>query len=162
MSSLDQGIKTITGLSPNDIPDAVLGSHIPVVIKGLVANWPLVQAANNSPKKAISYLEKFSTEESWTVFKGEPEIDGRVFYNSELNGFNFKVVSIPFKELTKDLLQSSTQACRPMIYVGSTMIDRWLPKFRSENDIDIITNRTTPTSFDILRLMFSPVIFNIF
>ena len=54
MSSLDQGVKTITGLSPNDIPDAVLGSHTPIVIKGLVANWPLVQAANNSPKKAIS------------------------------------------------------------------------------------------------------------
>jgi hypothetical protein len=53
MPSSNQGIKTITGLSPNDIPDAVLGSHIPLIIKGLVTNWPLVQAANNSPKKAI-------------------------------------------------------------------------------------------------------------
>jgi hypothetical protein len=137
MLSSHQGIETIIGLSPNEIPKVLLESKNPVILKGLVANWPLVQAANNSPKKAISYLEKFSTEESWTVFKGEPEIDGRVFYNSEFNGFNFEVVGIPFKELIKDLLQSSTQASPPMIYVGSTMIDRWLPKFRSENDIDI-------------------------
>lgn len=137
MLSSHQGIETIIGLSPNEIPEVLLESKNPVILKGLVANWPLVQAANNSPKKALSYLEKFSTEESWTVFKGEPEIDGRVFYNSEFNGFNFEVVGIPFKELIKDLLQSSTQASPPMIYVGSTMIDRWLPKFRSENDIDI-------------------------
>jgi hypothetical protein len=137
MSSLDQGIKTITGLFPDEIPDAILGSNNPIVLKALVSDWPFVKAAKNSPKKALSYLEKFSTDEIWTVFKGGPEIDGRVFYNSDLTGFNYKVIGQSFQELITELNQGLSQSDAPMLYVGSTMIDRWLPGFRAENDVTI-------------------------
>jgi hypothetical protein len=137
MSFLTQAIKPIPGISPNDIPDTVLVSHNPVILKGLVVNWPSVEAAKKSTEKVISYLQKFSTKESWTVFKGEPEIDGRVFYNTDLTGFNFKVVGQSFKEIAAELKQYLNQDEAPMLYVGSTMIDRWLPGFRAENDIKI-------------------------
>jgi hypothetical protein len=137
MSSLGQGIKTIRGLSPNAILDTLLESQNPIVLKGLVADWPSVKAASHSPIKAINYLEKFSTDEPWTVFKGQSEIDGRVFYNADFTGFNFEVQGQPFKELIADLKLSLSQLDAPMLYVGSTMIDRWLPGFRAENDIDI-------------------------
>lgn len=137
MSPLDNGIKSIAGLSFNDIPDTVLESHNPVILRGFVSEWPAVQAANQSAINVMSYLEKFSTDELWTVFKGKPEIDGRVFYNADLTGFNYKVIGQSFKELISDLKQYLSQSTAPMLYVGSSMIDRWLPGFRAENDIKI-------------------------
>jgi hypothetical protein len=145
MSSSDQGIKTIAELSPNNIPDAVLVSHNPLILKGLVASWPSVQAAEKSAINAIGYLERFSTDEPWTVFRGDPEIDGRVFYNSDLTGFNYKVIGQSFEELILDLKQYLGQSNTPMLYVGSSMIDRWLPGFRAENDIQI-TNHSALAS----------------
>ena len=146
MSSLDQGIKSISGLSSNVIPVSVLESHNPVILRGLISEWPSVQAANKSAINVLGYLEKFSTDEPWTVFRGEPEIDGRVFYNADFTGFNYKVLGRTFKELISDLKQCfSQQSNAPMLYVGSTMIDRWLPGFRTENDIEI-TNHSTLAS----------------
>ena len=145
MSSLDQGIKSISGLSSNVIPASVLESHNPVILRGFISEWPSVQAANKSAINVIGYLEKFSTDEPWTVFRGEPEIDGRVFYNADFTGFNYKVLGRTFKELISDLKQCLSQSNAPMLYVGSTMIDRWLPGFRTENDIEI-TNHSTLAS----------------
>ena len=116
MSSIDQGIKSISGLSSNGITASVLESHNPVILRGLVSEWPSVQAANKSAINVLGYLEKFSTDEPWTVFRGEPEIDGRVFYNADFTGFNYKVLGRTFKELISDLKQCFSQWCSLILY----------------------------------------------
>ena len=38
-------IREITGVDPGALPDSLLTSTEPVVVRGLVSRWPLVQAA---------------------------------------------------------------------------------------------------------------------
>ena len=66
---------------------------------------------------------------------GSPEIGGRIFYNEDLSGFNFDYRRVSLEEVFQRLVECSEMANPPMIYVGSTNIDNWLPGFRDRNDI---------------------------
>lgn len=132
------GMKEIPAYSEcqaDNLLSEVLYSEKPLVLKGLVRDWPVVKAAQDSMQQTVDYLKQFSTDEPLTVFRGSPEIDGRVFYNKDLTGFNFTVSHLPLAEITSELTQSKDQSDTPMLYVGSTMIDKWLPGFRAQNDL---------------------------
>ena len=55
---------------PGQLPDGLLESDRPVLLKGLVANWPLVDAAKQSADAADSYLRKFYNGRPVTVSPG--------------------------------------------------------------------------------------------
>jgi hypothetical protein len=135
MSAVSQQITEIDGCQPDNIPADVLCSPQPLVLRGLVDSWPMVQSALVSAKQAVDYLTKFSTDEPVTVYRGAAEIEGRVFYNDDLSGFNFEAQRLPLGAIVSELLHNMDQPKAPMLYVGSTMIDKWLPGFRAENDI---------------------------
>lgn len=137
MSSQKNEIKIITGLSSDSITSEITESHEPILLKDIVSDWPVVKSGKKSPSHAMNYIERFSTEEPWTVFEGGPNSDGRVFYNPEFTGFNYDVTRMAFSKLKSMLGESLDQIDPKMLYVGSTMIDRWLPGFSSENSIQI-------------------------
>ena len=62
----------------------------PAVIKSLVADWPLVKAANKSAEDAVDYLKPLDKQAIILAMVGTPEINGRFFYNDELTELNFK------------------------------------------------------------------------
>lgn len=129
-------IEELTGCDTKAIPESVFSSTTPVVLRGLVESWPMVKASKQSAQKALEYLLNFKTEEPITVFFGEPEIDGRVFYNQDFSGFNFETLRLPLQKIATELLKNLTNKQSPMLYVGSTMVDKWLPGFSAENTIE--------------------------
>ena len=131
--------------SPDNIPKEVFTSDSPILIKNLIQSWPSVVASKKSPVESLEYLKKFGNDELYTVFFGEPEINGRVFYNDDCSDFNFQVLGSSLNQLSSVLTKHIGDDKAPMIYVGSSMVDRWLPGFRTENDIEI-TNHSTLAS----------------
>lgn len=128
-------LKKISGCTPENVPNEVFTSDSPILIKNLIKSWPAVIASKKSPAESLEYLKKFATDEPYTVFFGEPDINGRVFYNDDCSGFNFQVLGSSLNQLSSVLNKNIGNVDAPMIYVGSTMIDKWLPEFRAENDI---------------------------
>jgi hypothetical protein len=128
-------LKKISGCTPENIPNEVFASNTPVLIKNLIKSGPAVIASKKSPGESLEYLKKFATDEPYTVFFGEPDINGRIFYNDDCSGFNFQVLGSSLNQLSSVLNRHIGNDDAPMIYVGSTMIDKWLPEFRAENDI---------------------------
>ena len=124
---------------PGVLSDAVLASAQPVVLRGLVAHWPMVAAARESTHAAAGYLRRFECPEAPPVVAtvGPPGIGGRVFYNDDLSGFNFRQEQIPLRTVLDTLLKYAGQESPPMIYVASTSLDTWLPGFRSDNDLPL-------------------------
>ena len=102
-----------------------------------MADWPMVEAANQSAQQGIEYIGQFDSGHPLTVFKGAPDINGRVFYNSDYSGFNFETQRLNLSEVFNSLNQQIDDDQAPMLYVGSTMIDRWLPGFREQNDLGL-------------------------
>ena len=128
-------IPEITGVDPRALPDDVLLSTQPVVLKGLVADWPLVRAGLESNQAAIAYIRKFYRDATVGALLGAPDIEGRFFYNEDLSGFNFKAVKLKLDVMLDEVERHKDAVKPPAIYVGSTTVDTCLPDFRSENDL---------------------------
>ena len=130
-------IKQLENCPADVIPDEVLNSVEPILLKGLVADWPIVHAGKQSARVAADYIQGFDRDTPLTAYEGPPDINGRIFYNAEFSGFNFARTRQTLKQVLEKLFQVIDETRSPTYYVGSTMIDHWLPGFRAENDIGL-------------------------
>ena len=135
MPEIDRQVEVVHGLRPDAVPDEILTSTQPYVLKGLVADWPFVKAARESVAAATQYLLKFYKDATVGVGCGPPEIGGRFFYNSELTGFNFDRGMVKLDQVLTEILRYEHDENAPAYYVGSTSIEVCLPGFRAENDV---------------------------
>lgn len=135
MLSIEKKIKIIKGNPSGVIPEELLSADEPVVLKGLVAHWPIVKAGQESIITADKYIRKFYSGIPVMAFCGEPAINGRIFYNSDLTGFNYQAINVKLDALLDKLLHHLDDEVPPTFYVGSTLIENWLPGFRDQNNI---------------------------
>jgi hypothetical protein len=129
-------IREVAGVDPRALPDEVLESIEPLVLRGLASDWPLVRAGLESQASATTYLRRFCKDATVVVMSGDPDIGGRFFYNDDLSGFNFKVHRTRLDGVLGDLSRFSGDTNAPSTYVGSTAVDTVLPGFRAENDFN--------------------------
>ena len=64
----------------------ILPSGRPVVMRGLVGDWPVVQAGLQSAEALGAYLKRFDGGVPVRRMTGAPEIEGKFFYVGELDG----------------------------------------------------------------------------
>ncbi|CAM4031972.1 cupin-like domain-containing protein [Roseateles saccharophilus] len=120
-------------VSAEALPAELLQSSQPVLLRGLVRHWPLVQAARRSDAAFCSYLRGFGAQTRVGLWRGAPGIGGRFFYNEAFDGFNFERVVGPFGQLLDELLAGSRYA----LYLGSTELDASFPGLRQHNPLDL-------------------------
>ena len=130
-------MREISGALPSALTDAILTATEPLVLRGLVASWPLVKASLRSQREGIAYLRRFYRGEVVRALIGPPEIAGRYFYNDDISGFNFDAVNARLDAILDQVLEHLDDPCAPTFYVGSTTVDTCLPGFRDENDLDL-------------------------
>jgi len=138
MPAVDNPIRELAGVDPRALPDDVLHSTTPVVLHGLVEAWPLVRAARASAEDAVAYLQRFDGAAMPAVATvAPPDAKGRIFYDDDLQGFNFRHERIPLAVALKTLLKYLHDDDAPTIYLGATTLDTYLPGLRAENDLDL-------------------------
>ena len=130
-------VRELSGLRPSDLGPEILASTEPLLLRGLVDDWPMVQAARSSQQAADAYLRRFYRDATVGAMLGAPEIEGRYFYNEDLSGVNFYPVRVRLDTVLAELEKHRGTEPPPSIYVGSTTIDTCLPGFRAENDVDL-------------------------
>ena len=135
MLNVAQQVAEVAGVDARHLPDSVLKSTQPVVLRGLVAYWPFVQAAQRSDAAASDYLRRFYRDATVGALVGPPDIGGRFFYNDDLSGFNFRPVRMKLDAVLDEIARQSSAPAPPAIYVGSTTVETCLPGFRGENDL---------------------------
>lgn len=137
MLDIKQQVKIVEGCRYDDIPEFVLASEQPLLLKGLVADWPLVQAGLQSDAEADAYLRKFYTDKSVVFYEAEAEKRGRFFYADDCGSLDFKSSRARLDEVLDLLAASRARSNSPTYYVGSTTVDVCLPDFRADNDLNI-------------------------
>ncbi|MEP9400348.1 cupin-like domain-containing protein [Sphingomonas sp. VNH70] len=124
--------RTVPTVPASDAADfaATHGSaYQPVVLRGLVADWPLVQAGANGARAAADCLARYDRGDPTHVMRGPPEIGGRFFYDDAMRGFNFKVERAPLSTLMAELIARADDAAPPGLYAGSAPTAQHLPGF---------------------------------
>jgi hypothetical protein len=130
-------IRELDGRTPGVLDDALRASTQPLVLRGLVQDWPFVRAARMSFGAASAYLRRHYRDASVVAMLGAPEIGGRLFYNDAMDGFNFTPLRVRLDGVLDELQGHHDNPAPPAIYVGSTTIDTCLPGFREQNDVDL-------------------------
>jgi hypothetical protein len=130
-------VRELAGIKPGNIPHEVLASDEPLVLRGLVSDWPCVREALRGSAAILSYLRGFCRNQEVMVFRGSPEIDGRFFYNEDLTGFNFEKTSSMLESLLSRLESLEGGHDEPSLYIGSTSVDSAFPGFREDNDLSL-------------------------
>lgn len=128
-------MREATGIDPKALPEALLHATEPVLVRGLAAQWPAVQAARESAGAADAYLRRFWRDASVGAWTGPPEIEGRFFYDDSFTGFNFSRELLKLGAVLDALATQAHAVAPPALYVGSTTVDTCLPGFRAENDL---------------------------
>jgi Cupin-like domain len=110
----------------------------PVVLRGLVADWPVVQAALVSPARLKDYLAAFDVGGRVEAYLGSPAIQGKYYYGRDLKGFNFERRMMKLLDALQVMLQSLEDPAAPTIYVGSVPTGDSLPGFASSNPMPLL------------------------
>lgn len=128
-------IQEVTGVDPGNLPDAILTSTQPLVLRGLVADWPIVRADRESPAASAAYLRTFYRDATITAGLGKPDIAGRFFYNDDLSELNFRLTRAKLDTVLDEIDKYCDDRKPPALYVASTTVDTCLPGFRAENGL---------------------------
>lgn len=121
------------GVERATLMQALDGVSTPRVIRGLCADWPLVVAARRSAVDAMAYLARFDGQRPLQAMVAPPEAEGRLFYNADLTGFNFRPERVALSAVLDTLSRLQTVERPPAVYVGSTTIETYLPGLLQEN-----------------------------
>lgn len=151
MSTITAKTTVITDYANATLDESVFLSKTPVIIKGLVNHWKLVEQGQQSDSSAIDYLKSHYNGRPSIACIGTPEIQGRFFYDAQATELNYQTQQMKIDEVL-DLIQAGfTEKTPTSYYIASNVIDTHFPNFRSENDV-IIPRPTVDYPMEDLRI----------
>jgi len=148
-------VDVCSGMNRDDIASAVVGRDTPVIFKGAVAGWPLVQQP--SVDALIDDLKGFDAGRTAEVFR-QPTGDGRFFYDESGRGFNFQRNAVPMAMALERLRELARAEAEERVYIQSAPLNLHFPGLAHVNGLPgmnveprvWIGNRSiTQTHFDL-------------
>jgi hypothetical protein len=134
---IERRVEEVSGCSRGDVAALVQGVEHPLLLRGLVDDWPVVQRGRESAEAAFEHIASFYRGRPVSLFLGEANIGGRFFYNDTLSGFNFLQMDANLNDVLGKLVEYRQQDEAPCFYVGSTAVDNWLPGFSNQNPMPL-------------------------
>ncbi|WP_416879372.1 cupin-like domain-containing protein [Litorimonas sp.] len=116
----------------------------PVILRGLVKDWPAVQSGQKSPDEIGNYLKQMDNQKPAMTFVAPPEVKGRYFYAPDMRGFNFEKRQIPLSATIDKLLEQKNTPDPLSIYAGATSASDLLPGFGVANPMPLVSDEVSP------------------
>ncbi len=136
-------VKECTDHTLDTLFERMSKSTEPLVLKGLVSDWPLVQSSRESNESARSYLLRYYKGAPLTTFLSKNDIKGRIFYTDDLTETNFNQVKLPLTEIFEQLTRLEDVENPQTVYMGSAAVNLYLPGFREQNGLPNMADTTT-------------------
>jgi hypothetical protein len=137
-------IREFTGLDGDAARRDVLPQMQPAVFRGLVRDWPAVRQGLDSPAALVRYLKRFDSGKTVDALLAAPEIDGRIFYDETMTGFNFLRNRLPLAAVAEQVLRYAQFPKSPAVAAQSALIADCLPGFADENRLSAVDANVLP------------------
>ncbi len=137
-------MREYSGLEDEAIRREVIGAERPAVLRGHVRHWPIVAASLESPEAAVSYLGRFDRGHPVDAIMTPPEIDGQIFYNESMSGFNFVRNRLSISAVAEQVLRYESFTRPPAVAAQSALIRDCLPGFSVENNLTLLPESVLP------------------
>jgi len=117
--------------------DALLtGAREPFVVRGLVADWPLVAAGRTSARAARAYLLDHARDRPFTVSIAPPGHDGRLFYDADM-AMNFRTGTGRLPDIFAGIDAAEEQGEARTVYLASIDIPAHFDGLDAANPVDL-------------------------
>jgi len=133
-----QSIAEIHDITRKRFESEVVARGTPVVLRGLVADWPLTREGRKSPEAICRYLTERDNGAVVDAVLLAPAERGRIFYNAAMDGFNFVRNRLPVSHVVEQIARYSHFAVPPSVAVQSALIRDCLPRLLDENPMPML------------------------
>lgn len=138
---------------------AVIARGRPLVIRGLVRDWPIVQLARQSDTAFAQRLAELDNGADVTTLLIAPEAEGIIGYTPDLDDFNYQHFKVPVTLGLQRLASYSQRERVPGLVIQSVPIRECLPGLLADHTLPCLDSRieprlwlgnrtVTPTHFD--------------
>jgi hypothetical protein len=108
----------------------------PFVIRGLVADWPLVKAGLESSASARAYLLEHRRDRAFTVNIGQPGAGERLFYDESM-AMNFRTGRGSLDDIFAGIDANERRRDAPAIYLSSVDVNDYFDGLHDANHVDL-------------------------
>src|SRR5205085_8747638 len=118
-----------TAPTPEQFRAEILPGGEPVVMRGVVPDWPLVIAARQGPPTAMAMLERVANDSLTSVLRADPSLEGRFHYAGDDYSMNFIRGEGNIAGILAGLREQEN-SYRPFAIAAQSMVaDRYFPGF---------------------------------
>ena len=114
--------------------DEIAAVDEPAILRGQLADWPAVQAANRSPQQLADFLRSHDSGKPIDAYFGKPEIQGRFFYSEDIRGFNFERQQLGLTRFMELLLRHLDDAEPPSFFAGAVRVPEVVPGIMAQHE----------------------------
>mgnify|MGYP005984158263 CR=1 FL=1 len=118
------------------LDSALAASAEPFVVRGLVADWPLVAAGRRGAATARDYLSGFARDADFTYAEGLPGAGDRLFYDADM-AMNHRTRRARIGTIFAEMAAGERQADAPLRYIASTDVPRFFPGMVEANPMPL-------------------------
>ena len=129
-------VPELTVRLPRELHAKLREAKLPFIVRGLVADWPLVEAGRKSGRQARDYILRKRRNAQFTVSIGEPGTGGRLFYDDAMQ-MNFRIARGKLPEIFAQIDAVENQADPPPIYLASIDMHDFFDGLHEENHVDL-------------------------
>jgi hypothetical protein len=122
----------------------MVASSEPAVIRGLIRDWPAVAAGRHSATALAAYLRRFDSGQPVDAIMCPPEVEGRVFYDADMAGFNFVRNRLALSAVAEQVLRYASFERAPSVAVQSALVSACLPGFCAANRLSFLDDSIVP------------------
>jgi len=108
----------------------------PFVIRGLVADWPLVKVGLESSASARTYLLEHRRDRAFTVNIGQPGAGERLFYDESM-AMNFRTGRGSLDDIFAGIDANEGRRDAPAIYLSSVDVKDYFDGLHDANHVDL-------------------------
>jgi len=122
----------------------IVSAAQPVVLRGQVADWPMVRAGRESPQALAQCIRGFDRGATVEVLEAPASTGGRLFYRDGLKGFNFERQKSQVGATLERLLALAGQPDAPRLFIESIPTDEYLPGFGATHVMPLLDAQVRP------------------
>ena len=126
------------GVDLKTFTDEIRPAAQPVILKGLVRDWPVVRAARESPRAFVDFLRGFDPGRQVVVIERPAGSSGHLFYNEQMSGFNFTRMAGQISPTLERLLALADQPDAPAVFLESMQTEQFMPAFAAAHPMPLL------------------------
>jgi hypothetical protein len=139
-----QAMRELAGVTRERFEREVVPGYEPVVMRGVVGQWPLVAQGRAGLAPCLKYLIGFDQGQPVDAVLAKPDAVRAFTYKPELDGFNFMRDKRPYAALFEQLWRYSHFADPPSLAAQSARVSEALPGLELANAMPLLDATVPP------------------